>query len=165
MAEYNLFTETLQCFQQPWLNDYFDTLRKLLHDLSFGNSSPQLVMSVTKDKNLHVNIGQRWISKPFEDKNIGLILPLQHDAVALHCELIGHFTNNGVNQAQWVSYTFNHAIPSPLYNAWLAACIAELQRVKTKSGFRKYHSNLFYDVVMNTQAREEVMKEAFAGKE
>lgn len=162
MAGYDLFIETLQCFPQPWLNDYFNTLRKLLQDLSFNDSTPQLVMSVTKDKNLHINIGQRWVSKPFEDRNIGLILGLKHDAATLQCEPIGYFTKNGSNEAQWVSYQFDHVLPPALYNAWLAACIAELYRVKTKSGFRKYHSRLFYDVVMNDEARKEIMAAAFS---
>lgn len=158
ISEYNHFVATIQQFDRQWLNQYFDTIRKLIEDIGLSNESPQLAMSVIKDKNLHVNIGQRWITKPFFDGNIGLILPLESDTASLQCQLIGYFKKSGMDEMQWVSYSFKNKLTPALYTAWQSACETEVKRVKTKSGFRKFHSSLLYDVVIKTEAREELFK-------
>lgn len=165
LTEYNLFIQTMQRFPQQWLNNYFDLLKRLLNDLSLDNDSPQLAISVTIDNNLHVNIGQRWVSKPFNDGTIGLILTLDQDLTPLNCERIGYFTIRKTNEAQWVCHPFSNSLSPDLYNAWLTASKTEVERVKTKSGYRKYHSSLFYDTVMRDEARKELMIAAFEKEE
>jgi hypothetical protein len=165
ITEYNLFIQTLRLFPKLWLNSYFDLLKQLLNDLRLTDNAPQLAMSVTKDNNLHVNIGQRWVTKPFADGTIGLILPLEQNLTPLNCQRIGYFTNRRMNEAQWVRYSFEKNLPPQLYTAWMAASTAEVERVKTRSGYRKYHCSLFYQTVMNKDAREEIMRVAFEEKE
>lgn len=161
ITEYNHFIQTLQAFPKEWLNNYFNALRNLLTDLGLTNSSPQLAMSVTADGNLHVNIGQRWVSKPFNDGGIGLILPMNIDPDTLNCERIGYFTARKMPEAQWVAFDFRKSLPQTLFSHWLQASGAEVKRVKTKSGFRKHHSTLFFETVMSEEARKEIMREAF----
>ena len=62
-----------------WLNTYFNTLQTLLQNLKINSNSPALAMNVTKGFELNSNIGQRWISKPYDGKYIGLLLPMEAD--------------------------------------------------------------------------------------
>jgi hypothetical protein len=105
------------------------------------------------------------VSKPFTDKTIGLILPLEQDLTPLNCERIGYFTKDRMNEAQWVNYSFEKDLSAQLYSVWLAASKTEVERVKTKSGYRKYHSHLFYETVMKDEARKELMRTAFEKEE
>jgi hypothetical protein len=165
MTEYNLFVQTLRLFPKQWIGSYFDLLTRLLNDLQLSDGAPQLAMSVTKDHSLHVNIGQRWVTKPFADGTIGLILPLEQNLTLVNCVHIGHFTKGRMNEAQWVNFSFQKNLPMPLYTAWLTASKAEVERVITKSGYRKYHSRLFYETVMRDEARKELMCAAFEKEE
>lgn len=161
IAEYKHFVHTLQLFEHEWLNNYFNLIKTLLNDLSLTNDSTQLAMSVTKDGNLHINVGQRWVSKPFYDGSIGLILPMEQKLAPVNCKIIGYYTNRRMREAQWVSFRFINALPTKLYSLLLTASKAEVERVKTKSGYRKFHSPLFYDAVMRPEARKELMYSAF----
>ena len=162
--EYDHFIQVLKSFgSAKWLNGYFDTLKRLLTALNIQNEDERLAMNVTKDLQLNTNIGQRWISRPYGYNLVGLILPLKAKEKTLRCSLQGYFKRMKMPEAKWVLYDLKPgaALPPLLYTAWQQTCTTELKRT-VKSGFRKYHSSLFYDTVVHDELRNEILEEAFA---
>lgn len=158
--EYEHFIESLMNWgTNDWLNGYFDMLKRMLTQLGLNNTSPQLAMTVTQNMELNVNIGQRWVSCPYGDERVGLILPLDIDETQWDCELHTPFKRRGIPQANWVTCIIpsGSVLPEALYHHWEDACTTELKRT-TKSGYRKFHSDLYFDVVMNEGFRKEVLK-------
>jgi hypothetical protein len=145
-----------------WLNTYFNTLQTLLQNLKINSNSPALAMNVTKGFELNSNIGQRWISKPYDGKYIGLLLPMEADESLLNCRLHFYFTSNRRRAVKWVLYRLNDKefLSSELFDQWQKACETEIKRTQ-KSGYKKFHSSLFYDTVMINELREVIFKEAF----
>jgi hypothetical protein len=164
-SELDTFIKTLQKNgTKVWLNTYFDALQLLLKTLDIKSDSPALAMNVTKAFGLHTNIGQRWITKTYEAKYIGLLFPIDEDEVLYNCKLHFYFSTNNVNTVKFVLYSLNEneQIPATLFSLWQRACKTELDRT-TKSGYKRFHSDLFYDTVMNNELREEIFEEAFSG--
>ena len=164
-SELDVFIKTLQKNgTRVWLNTYFDALQLLLKSLQIKSNSPALAMNVTKAFGLHTNIGQRWITKTYEGKYIGLLFPIEEDETLFDCKLHFYFGTNNVNTVKFVLYQLKHnePIPTELFSLWQRACKAELDRT-TKSGYKRFHSDLFYDTVMNNELRDEIFGEAFLG--
>ncbi|MEO6818516.1 MAG: hypothetical protein ABI266_07410 [Ginsengibacter sp.] len=146
-----------------WLNTYFNWLQLLLQSLDIKSDSPALAMNVTKDFGLHTNIGQRWITKPYEGKYIGLLFPIEEDETLFYCKLHFYFGTNNVRTVKFVLHALkeNEQPSQKLFTLWHSACKAELDRT-TKSGYKRFHSDLFYETVMNNELREEIFAEAFS---
>ncbi len=157
MSKYDQFITTISKYDNHWLNTYMDELKRLFLQLNIISDMPQLAMSVRKDHEIPVNIGQRWIAKPLVDHYVGIELPLDIDEKDFDCELIGYYRRNRMNEAKWVKYklTPGSKLPDQLFNEWVSATASEIQRCK-KSGFRRYHSELYYDLVMNEEFRDEI---------
>src|SRR6476661_7860015 len=77
-----------------WINQYFDLLKKLLTELNLEDDNPRLAMSIT-NRNLPVNLGQRYILKPLPHQQIGIIVPEMFEEVAVNGETIFWFKKNG----------------------------------------------------------------------
>ena len=162
-SELDHFIKTLQKNGTPkWLHTYFNTLQILLQQLNINSDSPALAMNVTKNFELNSNIGQRWISKPYQGNYIGLLFPIETDEVLLNCRLHFYFTSYKQRAVKFVLYSLAEGKPLPpkIFSHWKKACKTELERTQ-KSGYKKFHSSLFYDTVMNNELREEIFKEAF----
>lgn len=149
----------------PWMNQCFDLLKRMFTSLGITEASPQLGMTVAKNKELNINIGSRWVLCPWGEERVGLILPLAIDEVKLGCELHSHFKRNNMPEAKWVVYEWpaGQAFPEALYHQWEQACADELSRTK-KSAYRKFHNDLFFDTVMNLELRKKVLEDAYKTK-
>lgn len=164
-SELDDFIKTLQKNgTRIWLNTYFNSLQLLLQNLHLNTDSPALAMNVTRAYGLHANIGQRWITKPYEGKYIGLLFPIEADETAFNCKLHFYFGTNKVRTVKFVLYPLkeNEQLPEKLFSLWLHACKSELDRT-TKSGYKRFHSDLFFETVMNNELRNEIFDEAFSG--
>jgi hypothetical protein len=161
--EYDHFVETIRLYESAtWLNNYFNILQKMLLQLNLLGDNPQLAMNVTQDGWMNTNIGQRWVSRPFEENIVGFILPLNVDEEKLNCSFHSFFTNNHVNEAKFVLFELGEEqeMPAELFNEWIKACETELKTTE-KSGFRRFHSSVFYDAVTHNDFRNEVFDDAF----
>ena len=162
-SELDHFIKTLQKNgTAKWLDTYFDTLQILLQQLNIQSDSPALAMNVTKNFELNSNIGQRWISKPYQGNYIGLLFPIETDEASLNCRLHFYFTTHKQRAVKFVLYSLKEGklLPIKIFSQWEKACKVELERTQ-KSGYKRFHSTLFYDTVMNNELREEIFKEAF----
>lgn len=163
-SELDVFIKTLQKNgTRDWLNTYFDALQLLLQSLHIKSDSPALAMNVTKAFGLHTNIGQRWITKTYEGKYIGLLFPIEEDETLYNCKLHFYFGTNNVRTVKFVLYPLKdkEPVPARLFSLWRKSCKAELDRT-TKSGYKRFHSDLFFETVMNNELREEIFDEAFS---
>lgn len=161
--EFNHFIETIRLYKSAtWLNNYFNVLQKMLFQLNILPDSQQIAMNVTEAGGLNTNIGQRWISIPYDAPLAGFILPLDADEEKLNCSLEFFFKNNHINEAKFVSFELedNQELPVELYSEWIKACSTELETTE-KSGFRKFHSSVFYDAVTHNDFRNELFEYAF----
>lgn len=164
-SELDLFIKTLRKNgTRDWLNNYFNSLQLLLQKLEIKSNSPALAMNVTKAFGLHTNIGQRWITRTYDANYIGLLFPIEEDENLMGCKLAFYFGTNNVKRVKFILYPLrdNEPLPDNLFSLWQKACKAELNRT-TKSGYKRFHSDLFYDTVMNNELRSEIFDEAFSG--
>lgn len=160
MEKYNKLIQALSDFEsEEWINQYFDLAKKLLTDLDLSNEDPRLGMSLNKDGSMPINIGQRYVLKPFIDDYIGCIVP-----TAFNVELVGgecnyYFSTKTTNDAKWmlVPFSLGKQLPEIIYKDILASCNEILNRSK-KSSFRKYHSAELYDFTMLPEVRKDVLK-------
>ena len=105
-SELDHFIKTLQKNgTAKWLDTYFDTLQILLQQLNIQSDSPALAMNVTKNFELNSNIGQRWISKPYQGNYIGLLFPIETDEASLNCRLHFYFTTHKQRAVKFVLYS------------------------------------------------------------
>ena len=161
MSEYEQLLKTLLQFpSKRWLNHYFDLLKRLLVEFSIEIDDPRLGLSLTKSMEMPVNIGQRYVLKPYPSGYLGIIVPVYFEEEAVGGEVIFDFTKNGQVDAKFIDIPFdeNTQVPSVLYNACVTAC-AEILRNTKKTGFRKFHSPLLYDFTMESTVRSEVLNE------
>lgn len=163
--EYDHFLDASYAWgDRAWMNQFFDLLKRMFTSLGINEASPQLGMTVGKDKKLNINIGQRWVLCPWGNERVGLILPMATDEKSLNCILDGFFYNKKKNpEAKWVIYEWaiGTAFPEALYHQWELACNDELSRTK-KSAYRKFHSDLFFDAVMNEELRDKIFDDAYS---
>ena len=163
-GELDIFIQTLRKNgTKIWLNNYFNSLQLLLRSLHLKSNSPALAMNVTKDFGIHTSIGQRWITKTYEGKYIGLLFPIEEDENLFGCKLAFYFHSNNVKRVKFVLYQLrdNKPLPTELFFVWQQACKSELDRT-IKSGYKRFHSDIFYETVMNKELREEIFVEAFS---
>jgi len=161
MTEYDQLIQSLSQYpSKRWLNRYFDLLKRLLTDFAIESDDPRLALSLKKDKQLPVNLGQRYILKPYVSGYIGLIVPAGFDEKAVAAETIFAFTTSRVVDAKFIKIQFVESIQlsALAYNACKAACMDILKRAK-RTGYRKYHSPLLYDFTMEPAVRSEILNE------
>lgn len=163
-SEFEHFLDAVyRCGDAPWMNLCFDLLKRMFNTLSLTENSPQLSMCVRKDKRLTVNIGQRWVLSPEAFNCVGLLMPMAINHESLGLTLLGYFTDKRKDpEAKWVTYKWaeGSAIPEVLYHQWEQACSDELRRT-TKSAYRKFHSDLFFNSVIDTELRKKVFLDAY----
>lgn len=158
--KHQLFIGALrQLHSVKWINQYYNLLDKLLTDIDINGDDERLAMSVT-NKALPVNLGQRYILKPYSGQRIGIIVPSWFDEHTVGGEVNFEFTKDGRLDAKWIVIDFPLASPlsKPLYNACVEACTHIVQRTK-RSGYRRYHVPLLYEFTTERSVRDEVLNE------
>jgi len=161
--EYEVFLAAIRSWgTAPWMDQCFGLTKRLFTQLKLHAASPELGMTVGKTGQLNINIGSRWIICPWGDERVALIWPLAVDEVALGCEFVNYFTRNKAPEAKWVVYQWptGTEFPEAIYHQWEQACTDELKRTK-KTAYRKFHSDLFFDTVMNEELRQQVLIDAY----
>jgi len=165
--EYDHFIDTIYGWgDRDWMNQFFDLLKRMFTSLGLNEASPQLGMTVGKDKKLNINIGQRWVVCPWGNERVGLIFPMAADENHYGCLLSGYFNDKKKNpEAKWVIYKWpaGTTFPEALYHQWEQACTDELSRTK-KTAYRKFHSDLFFDAVMKEELRNKIFDDTYNKK-
>ncbi len=107
-----------------------------------------------------INMGQRYVLRPFYDQHIGCIVPS-----TFNVELVGgacdyHFSPKTTNDATWISvpYPAGQHLPEMIYKGILTSCNEILNRSK-KSSFRKFHNSALYDFTMLPEVRNDILKQ------
>ncbi len=161
MTEYDRLIRCLSQFpSKKWLGQYFDLVKKLLTELSIEEDDPRVALTLTKDGKLPVNIGQRYVLRPFRTSRMEIIVPVDFEVRAVNGKVVYEFTANRVIEARLIVVPFQEKtkLPEVLYNACAQACTDILGKTK-KSGFRKQHVALLYDFTMETAVRNEILEE------
>ena len=161
MTEFNLLIKTLEQFGKPgWINQYFDLLKKLLSALELEDTDPRLSLTLSKNKTMPVNIGQRYVLKPLPGEFIRCIVPADFEEKAVGATLLGYFSPKTTRDAKWIQfyYPFGLEFPAILFNACVDACNDILIKTR-KSGYRKFHNSMLYHFAMEPAVRSEVLAE------
>jgi len=161
MNQYDHFLEVLAQFpSRQWVDHYFDLQKRLLTDLQIENDDPRLTMSLTADKNMPVNIGQRYVLKPVTAGAVRCIVPLIFDEATVAGKLRFLFRRNRMPDAKWIEIDFdeNTLFPVDLYMACLQEARSILQQCR-RSGYRRYHAELLYYFTMEQEVRDEILEE------
>ena len=159
MTENELLVKTLKQFHSvEWINQYFDLLKRLLDELNLDGSDERLALSLTKQKTLPVNIGQRYVLKPLPGEFTRIIVPLSFDEALVGAELIGYFRRRQMEDAKWLEYRYptGAKFPPALYNACVEESMDIMRRCK-KSGYRKFHSEDVYEFTVDKSERKRVL--------
>jgi hypothetical protein len=160
----NQFEQLVKCLgryeSSGWTNQYFDIVKKLLTDLRVDNDDPRLAITLTKNLDININIGQRYVLQQGYNHQFRCIVPVSFPEESINAALMGYFTRNRIKDAKWIEINYpDGAWLAPLlYNNIIEACSDILLRAK-KSGFRKLHVPLIYDFIMYPETRNEILGE------
>jgi hypothetical protein len=160
MLNDHLLTKTLQQYHSvQWLNQYFDLLKKLLTELDIENDNPRLAMSLTTQKTLPVNLGQRYVLKPQPNERVRAVVPLSFEEEVVNGTIICYFKRRRIEDAKWIEIEWKAGSPFPpvLYNACVEECMDILHRCM-RSGYRKYHVPDLYQLTMEPAVRNEILQ-------
>lgn len=151
-----------------WINDYFDLVKELIEFTRLASDDPRLVMSITKSGEIPISINQRYVLKPYNNGNVGLIMPLEYDSQNYDTDRVvfetkDYFFRNKIREARWLVFERKNKIEfsEMTRNYWKQAVLVELERSK-KSGFRNFHEPVVYEAVMNLSYRNNLLDEAFS---
>src|SRR5258706_16205795 len=125
MTEYDQLIQSLSQYpSKRWLNRYFDLLKRLLTDFAIESDDQRLGLSLKKDKQLPVNLGQRYILKPYTSGYVGIIVPAGFEEKKTGGETIFVFTSNRITDAKFIKLRFDEStqLPAVVYSACKAAC-------------------------------------------
>ncbi|MGE5457359.1 MAG: phospholipase D-like domain-containing protein [Methanococcaceae archaeon] len=151
-----------------WINDYFDMVKELIEFTRLASDDPRLVMSITKNGKIPISINQRYVLKPYNNGNVGLIMPLEYDSQNYYTDRVvfeakDYFFRNKIQEARWLEFERKNKIEfsERIRNYWKNAVLVELERSK-KSGFKNFHEPAVYEAVMNLSYRNNLLDEAFS---
>jgi hypothetical protein len=163
MNDYDQFLMAVRKWgEQEWMNQYFDLLKRIFTQFNVTSATPQLALTVTKNNQLNVNIGHRYVSCPWGEESVAMIFPLESNETEFNCEFVEYFNKQKVKEAKWVIYKWPEktVFPEPLYHQWAKAFKAEIERAK-KTPQKKRHSDLFYDTIMEMELRKQVFQNCY----
>ena len=154
---------------KKWLNRYFDLVKEIFEEFNIGEDSPKITMSVTSGLKMPISIGQRYVIRPKDSKNIiGLILPLEFRDIITNYPgatiTEEYFYTNKIQQALWVQFDSNIIFSGDqlLFENWKKAVKHEIDRTEV-SGFRKSHNPFYYKAVMDLEYRKKILNEYSTG--
>ena len=143
-----------------WINQYYDLVNRLLDDLNIKHDNPRLSLSDTKEGKLPLILGQRYILQPLKNERIMCIVPANFKLKDIEgVDYDWFFSRESTRDAKWieVSFPIGGELPPRLYESILKVCKTVLKKT-TKSGFRKYHSDLLYGFITDIGLRRDVLK-------
>jgi len=152
---------------KEWIEQYFDLVKIMIDRFEIKDDDERISMVIPKSgKRLPVNIGQRWIIRPYTNGEIGMIMPLEYNEINFEKdranEKSGYFYTNKKQVARWIHFDRKDRLilSNQIKNYWLDAVDSELKRTKI-SGRRFAHQTLFFELVTNLKYRKEILSKAF----
>ncbi len=164
MNEYQKLQEIIKLHRPELINAYFDLVKEVLEKYSFTSDDSRIGLTVRTDNKLPLNIGNRWVISAVPDGTTVLLLGPDKEATAYDCTYMSN-AENTKNEIEgiWVTYSFSQSLslPPALKAAWLDAVDEEVRR-GYRSPYKKFHSTLFYDAVMDANTRKKIMSGSVA---
>lgn len=161
--------EILKCYpNKKWMNDFLDVVRKMIEDFEIKDEDIRIAMIIPKTgRRLPVNIGQRWIIRPYINGDIGMIMPLSYEPSNFKednaVEKEEYYYTNRKKTARWV--LFNRKVEvrfsDKIINYWYEAIKKELDRA-FRSGRKKYHESIYYNLATDIDYRKKILDKAFS---
>jgi len=146
-----------------WLNKCFNLIREMLIEFGIEKNSQIISMSVSKNHQMKIIIGDRLIITHREDA-VGLILPIGfRNVISDYPEAEineRYFYDKNKNQeALWVEFESNVILSHDkfLFGNWKNAVKTEIDRTMI-SRFRKNHNPFYYQAVMDLNYRRQILK-------
>ena len=158
----------LKCYpNKEWIDRYFDLVKIMIDTFEIKNNDVRISMVIPKNgRRLPVNVGQRWVIRPYVNGEIGMIMPLEYKESNFEkdgaTEKSGYFYTNKKQVARWIHFERKDRLifSNQIIKYWLDAVAHELKRTKI-SGRRFAHQTLFFELVTNLNYRKEILKRAF----
>jgi hypothetical protein len=139
----------------------------MIDKFEIRNSDVRISMVIPKSgRRLPVNVGQRWVIRPYVNGEIGMIMPLEYEEINFKkdgaTEKADHFYTNKKHVARWIHFERKDRLlfSDEIIKYWLDAVDKELKRT-TISGRRFAHQTLFFELVTNLKYRKAILKKAF----
>ena len=152
---------------KKWIGEYLDLVKTMIDTFNIKNDDVRISMVIPKKgKRLPVNVGQRWVIRPYINGEIGMIMPLEYDESNFKkdnaFEEAGYFYINKKKVARWIHFNRKDGLvfSDRIIKYWLNAVEKELERTKI-SGRRFAHRSLFYQLVTNYDYRNYILSRAF----
>lgn len=152
---------------KEWIERYFDLVKTMIDRFEIKNDDGRISMVIPKSgRRLPVNVGQRWVIRPYVNGEIGMIMPLEYNEIHFEKdganEKSGYFYTNKKQVARWIHFDRKDGLilSNQIAKYWLDAVDSELKRTKI-SGRRFAHQSLFFELVTNLKYRKEILNKAF----
>jgi hypothetical protein len=152
---------------KEWIDRYFDLVKIMIDKFEIKNSDVRISMVIPKSGiRLPVNVGQRWVIRPYVNGEIGMIMPLEYKEINFKkdgaTEESGYFYTNKKQVARWIHFERKDRLlfSDEILKYWLDAVDKELKRTII-SGRRFAHQSLFFELTTNLEYRKEILKKAF----
>ncbi|GAB2777220.1 hypothetical protein GCM10027275_20270 [Rhabdobacter roseus] len=145
-------------YDRKMVDAYFGLVGDMLVELDIPPTSNKIAMTIRKDLIMPVSIGQRYVIRPGQKGNIGLIMPLEFKEIIEDYPVAetedSYFYSQGTQVALWVNFAIHSAdeLDSLVVNLRKSAVQSELLRTKI-SGFRKYHNPAYYKACIDNDYR------------
>jgi hypothetical protein len=145
-------------FGVEWTSQYFDLLKQVILDLRIGPDDERIAIVPRQDGLMTFNIGSRWVAVTAHNDSIALIVSLDFPEKTVQGGFLEYFTTNHVRDRKMINVPFplGGRLRPSLYTDWRGCCSEELDKVKTSSRFRKFHSKILYRLITDAKSRSEM---------
>ena len=172
-SDQDSYKRLIECIKKltldrKWMNDYFDLAKEMIDFTGLTSDDPRLVMSIPKSSEIPITINQRYVLNPKYNGRIGLIMPLNYGGseydkdgvVQIHD---GYFFRNKIREARWIEFERKNGIEfsERIKDYWKQAVLTELKK-GNKSGFKKFHEPIVYEVIVNLSYRNGLLDKVFS---
>lgn len=148
-----------------WEFDFFKLLKVVIEMIPLKKESERLVVSLTKDKQITLQINNRIILKSHTEReqySIGFILPLEFEKRLKaydNIHKVEYFTDRKVNKSMLVRFIYQDLskIDREIILMWKSAINEELNRSYT-SPYKKYHQDIIYDIAIDENRLKEIFQ-------
>ena len=94
---------------KKWIEGYFDLVKIMIDKFEIKNDDQRISMVIPKSgRRLPVNVGQRWVIRPYVNSEIGMIMPLEYKEINFEKdganEKSGYFYTNKKQAARWIHF-------------------------------------------------------------
>ncbi len=139
---------------KKWEYNFFKLIKKVIEISSLSKESDYLALTLTKSRQITVQINNRIVLKSHTKgkiNSIGFILPLEFENEIKNYKnihKIEYFTNHKKEkQSLLIRFLYDNIskIDKKIINLWKKAIKNELKR-KFKSPYKQYHQDIIYDI-------------------